>query len=418
MRRLDIRASLILAAALVAQPAHGLALRQASTAPRPPRVAENPPAQGATTTAPPPSPAQAVEPVSHSTQLSSREASAVIELSNGNTVSLTLRDGGVLLNGERLFAYSRGGRLDRQVRALLDRAGSLTAEELVFGIRSLSLSHAPASAQEAWTRVLEALPPVSVTALPEAPEPPEPPALPDIGVAVEGMVAQAVRGVQQQRGFGPERLATDAAGLLGALIALSALGFGAVFFVPQRLETVADTVARSPGRSFLTGLCAQPLILPALATLIIALVLTIVGVLVVPVAIILFALALAAGLVGGYLSVARVVGEIYVKRRGLEGRYTGGWTTYRYLVYGLIGLMAIWVPAALLSWVPVAGMILLMAALVFSWIMVSAGLGAVILSRGGTRATFGSGSAPMLSTGSYWTAPQQATGSASEMRHS
>lgn len=395
MLRLDIWALALTAAAFVAPPVHGLEARQAVAAPAPP--------------------SQAVEPVSHSTQLSSREASATIELSNGNTVSLTLRNGGVFLSGERLFTYSRGGRLDRQVRALLGRAGSLTAEELVFGIRSLSLSHAPASAQQAWTRVLEALPRVSVTALPDAPQEPEFPVVPDVDVVVD--VAPVIAGEiqrDQQRRLAPERLVTDVAGLLSALIALSALGFGAIFFVPQRLEVVADTVARAPARSFLAGLCVQPLILPALVTLLIALVLTVVGILVIPVAIILFALALAAGLAGGYLAVARVVGEIYIKRRGLHGSFTGGWTTYRYLIYGLIGLLAIWVPAVLLNSLPVAGTALLLAAAVFTWIMVSAGLGAVILSRGGTRTTFGSGSTPMLSTGTYWTAPQPS--STSEVR--
>ncbi len=358
---------------------------------------QNAPAQNATTPTPPPGPAQAAEPVSHSAEVSSREASVTFDLSDGSTVSITMRNGGVFLNGERMLAYSRGGPLDGQFRALLARAGSLTTEELVFGVRSLSVTHAPAEAQQGWARVVQALPRVSVTALPEAPLEPEFPVVPDIDVVVD---------VDRQRRLAPERLVTDAAGFLGALLALSALGFGALFFVPQRLEVVADTVARAPARSFLAGLCAQPLILPALVTLLIALVLTVVGILVIPVAIILFALALAAGLVGGYLAVARVVGEIYVRRRGLHGSYTGGWTTYRYLVYGLIGLLAIWVPAVLLNSLPVAGTALLLAAAVFTWIMVSAGLGAVILSRGGTRTTFGSGNAPMLSTGTYWTAPQ------------
>src|SRR3970040_697853 len=91
--------------------------------------------------------------------------------------------------------------------------------------------------------------------------------------------------------FSVSRMATDVAGLFGTLVALASLGFGALFFVPHRLEIVADTVRRSPIRSFFAGLFAQPLLLPALVTLVIGLVLTIVGVLVVPVAIIAFVVA-------------------------------------------------------------------------------------------------------------------------------
>ena len=130
-------------------------------------------------------------------------------------------------------------------------------------------------------------------------------------------------------------------------------------------------------------LFAQPLLLPALVTLTIGLVLTVVGVLVIPVAIIGFVLAVAAAFVGGYLAVARIVGEIYVHRRGQAGQYTSGWATYRYLVYGVVGLLLIWAPAILLRWVPAAGTILMITALVFTWAMATTGFGAVILSKGG-----------------------------------
>jgi len=115
-----------------------------------------------------------------------------------------------------------------------------------------------------------------------------------------------------------------------------------------------------------------------------------------------------AAVVGGYLAVARVVGEIYVKRTGRQDLYTTGWATYRYLLYGLMGLLAIWVPALALQWIPIAGFTLLLAAAVFTWMIATAGLGGVVLSRAGTRTTFGSKPAGQLSAEFSWTAPRSA----------
>jgi hypothetical protein len=219
-------------------------------------------------------------------------------------------------------------------------------------------------------------------------------------------IAREQLGGAPESSFSVARVATDVAGLFGTLVALASLGFGALFFVPNRLEIVADTVRRSPIRSFFAGLFAQPLLLPALVTLVIGLVLTIVGVLVVPVAIIAFVLAVAAALVGGYLAVARVVGEIYARRRVQNGAYTAGWSTFRYLVYGLVGLLMIWAPGVLMRSVPVAGDILLVTALVFTWAMATTGFGATILSKAGGGWKFGAPtSRPEISSEHLWTSP-------------
>jgi len=130
---------------------------------------------------------------------------------------------------------------------------------------------------------------------------------------------------------------------------------------------------------------------------------------VVPVAIVGFVLATIAALLGGYLSVARVVGEIYVKRTGRQDLFTTGWATYRYILYGLIGLLAIWLPALALQWIPVAGVTLMLAAAVFTWMIATAGLGGVVLSRAGTRASNGSKPAGQISAEFSWTTPRATT---------
>lgn len=381
----------------------GTATPASSQAPAPPKA--------------PPAPQAALELVGHSASVSRRSANLVVDLSDGSQVTISLAGGTVSVNDQQVGTYAANSPFESAWRSLLSKAGALSTPELVFALRALSTEAPGLVAPEAMAAITQALPSVNRSALPGPP--------PDVGALVGAhptnldslteaaqQIAQEVARETAQRyrdvpesSFSLTRMATDVAGLFGTLVALASLGFGALFFVPQRLEVVADTVRRSPIRSFFAGLFAQPLLLPALVTLIIGLVLTIVGILVVPVAIVAFVLAVAASLVGGYLAVARVVGEIYVRRQG-NTTYTSGWTTYRYLVYGLIGLLMIWAPVVLLRSIPVAGDILFITALLFTWAMATTGFGATILSKAGGGWKFGAPpSRPEISSEYLWTSP-------------
>ncbi|HXV87175.1 MAG TPA: hypothetical protein VD793_10770, partial [Gemmatimonadales bacterium] len=382
------------------------------------------------------SPAQVSAPgtaVAHTTELSQTEATVRFETSGGETRSVTLRRGGIYLDGDRIAQYQAGAPFERAWRNLIARGAELSTFQMVMAVRALPPVELAGEARGAWNQAVAALPglPPGVTiAVPAIP--PGPPAA-DVAVApgvdpglgdqiaaeIEAAVAQGIAGPRRR----PEaRLAaggvvTDVMGLMGMLVALASLGFGAVFFVPQRLEVVAETVARSPIRAFFAGLFAQPLLLPALVTLVVGLVLTIVGILVVPLAVVAFVLATILATLGGYLAVARVVGELYVRRTGRQDLFTTGWATYRYTVYGLVGLLAIWLPALALQWIPVAGWVLVGAAALFTWIIMTAGLGGVVLSRAGTRGAVANTRASQLSAEFSWTTPRATTG-ISEARRS
>jgi hypothetical protein len=374
--------------------------------------------------------AAAREAVGHTASVSARSADVTFDMSDGSQLKVTLSRGTVFVNGDSVGAYAAGGPFEKSWRAILSKAGDLGTPQLVFALRNLPSATMGPDAKASMTAITAALPSVSLGNLggppPDIAELASAQAKIDslkqsiqgigavIGAAESRRISRELaRGLARQglgevsgSAFGLGRLATDVAGLFGTLVALASLGFGALFFVPQRLEVVAETVRRSPIRAFFAGLFAQPLLLPALVTLIIGLVLTVVGILVVPVAIIAFVLAVAAGLVGGYLAVARVVGEIYVRRRGQQGQYTSGWTSYRYLLYGVIGLLAIWAPAVLLRSIPAAGVILVITALVFTWAMATTGFGAVILSKGGVGTwALRRPAMPELSSEYVWTAP-------------
>ncbi len=171
---------------------------------------------------------------------------------------------------------------------------------------------------------------------------------------------------------------------LGTLVALACIGFGVTFYAPNQLEAVAARVAENPGRSFLAGLFAQPLILPVIAMLVVGLTISLVGIVLVPFAIIALALAVVASAVVGYLAVARNVGGRYLRQKSANHGTAVNIAPYRALVCGLVFMLGVWLPAVLLSWVPVAGTAVLVTAVVFTWMMATAGFGAVITTRAGT----------------------------------
>jgi hypothetical protein len=209
---------------------------------------------------------------------------------------------------------------------------------------------------------------------------PAPPQRPDVGIAVVEPIAQGSSFVGE--------LAVGAVTLLAHFIALSFMGLGFLFFVPRQLETVADTVWHSFWRSFLAGLFAQPLILPVFGAMVVGLALTVVGLLLVPFAIVGFAMAVVLAAIGGFVAVARTVGEIYLRRKMARGESVDTWGSYRYILYGLLGLLAVWLPVVLLGWIPVAGTVLTVSAGLITWILATAGFGATIISRAGMRGTF------------------------------
>lgn len=361
--------------------------------------------------------------VAHTVDISSRQATLGLELSDGNGVRISLARGVLRINGREAGRYSAGGPLEDSWRALLDEAAGLSTDGLRTRMASWKvdgLAAADAQIKRQIDQAVRTLPKADLTRVGEPSEPDQPaPDLSGLGDRIRADVAASVAAAQsaQRRArdgrisdlsanrssLGISTVSNNLAGLAGMFVALACIAFGLVSFAPRQLEAVTDTLQRSFIRSFFAGLFAQPLLLPVLGMMTVGLVLTIVGIIVVPVAIIAVVLAVAAGLVGGYVALARAFGEILLKRRGVEGGFAAGTTPYKASVVGLVGLLAIWAPFALLSWVPGLNWILLWCAIVFTWIMATAGFGATILSRGGLRHSFVRPDLPGFSGESSWT---------------
>ncbi|HSG09561.1 MAG TPA: hypothetical protein VLA36_14465 [Longimicrobiales bacterium] len=181
------------------------------------------------------------------------------------------------------------------------------------------------------------------------------------------------------------------AGLLENIIAvviLGLVGMGIVAFAPENLEAVAETARRTPGRAAMVGLAGSFLLIPVWILGAVALAVSIVGIPVMIAWLPLFPLAALAAALLGYVSVARNTGE-WLADSGY--RYTD-WIRKSNPVYtvvgGLVGLMAAFMLANLLSIVPFFGFfrgLLNFVGVMLTIVAIQIGFGAVLLTRAGRR---------------------------------
>ncbi len=199
-----------------------------------------------------------------------------------------------------------------------------------------------------------------------------------------------------------------AAGVAGVFLSLAVLGFGIVLFARPNLEIVSDTISHSFGRSFIVGLLGQILVLPTFGMIVVGLVLSVAGILLLPFAVIVYALLVILASVGGYLAIAHAMGETYIRRRMAAGLTVASPNSYRYLLVGLVGLFALWAAWVIFGWVPFAGDVIKGIAMLVTWLLGTAGFGAALLSRAGLREGFaGRILPPEAMTDEYlWATPQ------------
>jgi hypothetical protein len=159
------------------------------------------------------------------------------------------------------------------------------------------------------------------------------------------------------------------------------IGIGVMVFGGKTLDVVGETIDQQFGKSFLVGVGATLGFIPALAILVIALALTILGVLLVPFAIVAFILAVFGLVTLGLLAAMRITGRSLSGRSGLTERGTA----LRSLVMGVALFLGLWLVAAALTPWPAAEAVARVIAFALTWAAATVGLGATIISRGGAR---------------------------------
>jgi hypothetical protein len=183
--------------------------------------------------------------------------------------------------------------------------------------------------------------------------------------------------------------------VLGWFAVLAIIGLGVLIFAEPNMDGVVEAMEESFSRAFWFGLLGEIMALPVLALLVVGLVLTLLGILLVPFAVVAYCIALAGLLALGFLAVARLTGSFW-SRRDIGSTATPRSANLRALFIGLVLYMGLWMLAAIFTWQPMAGAILRGVALAVSWVAVTVGLGAAMLSRAGTRrlATRSRGASP------------------------
>jgi hypothetical protein len=200
---------------------------------------------------------------------------------------------------------------------------------------------------------------------------------------------------------------------MGSLVVMVLLGFAAMVFAEERLRIVAAAIETRFSRSLFAGILTEVSFIPALVLAVVLLAITIVGIILLPVAIpgMFVIAALLAAL--GFLAVSRVAGQALTRRaatvsvRGAE---------LRSMLAGLFFFFGLWLVAALLSWVPVLGSLLHALAFVVTWAAATVGLGAAVITRGGSRPTTAAVAAVPEGSELGWQTPTPISGIAAARR--
>lgn len=196
-----------------------------------------------------------------------------------------------------------------------------------------------------------------------------------------------------------------AGGWLGVLFVV---GIGVLVFASKNLGAVSDALEREFGRALLAGVAAQLAFVPVLALLLLGLALTLLGILLIPFAVVAYVLA-AAGLVTlGYLAIANITGRTVFGPAPDDERARRA-AALKGVLAGLVVLMSPWFVAAALAWSPTGGSIARAVAIAVTWVACSAGLGAALISRGGARRVSAPGTRRAMASAS-WQTPTPVSG--------
>jgi hypothetical protein len=198
------------------------------------------------------------------------------------------------------------------------------------------------------------------------------------------------------------------AGTFGVLLIIAV---GVLLFAGPNLDEVVATLERRFGRAFWVGLLGQLLIMPVLVVLVVALALSLIGILLIPFAIVAYVIAVAGLCTLGFLAVARLVGgALWHSARDTTQRSR----TLAALAVGLAVFFALWMIAGALTWAPLAATVVRAAALAATWAALTLGLGSAILSRAGTHRRIPAGTRPVELAS--WQTPTPLTGVAAARR--
>ena len=190
----------------------------------------------------------------------------------------------------------------------------------------------------------------------------------------------------------PAQRTADALRLVcGSFVILFVIAVGVVLFAGPNLNEVVLTLETRFAHAFWIGLLGQIATLPVLAVLLVALTLSLIGILLIPFAVVAYAIAVAGLVTLGFIATARLVGgAIYA-----NGKMTPTSRAMMAILIGIAVFFVLWLLAAALSWAPLAASVIRAAALAATWVAMTLGLGAALISRAGTHRKVAQGVRPV-----------------------
>ncbi len=200
---------------------------------------------------------------------------------------------------------------------------------------------------------------------------------------------------------------------LGWLVVLLLVGIGTLVFADRYLDGVVRELERSVPRAFLIGLAGELALAPALLLICVGLALTLLGILVIPFAVVAFVLAAAGLLTLGYLGVASMAGSALMRD---GARHSARGAALRSLLVGIVALMAFWIVAGLVGNTGLLLMVTRGLAVAITWVAATAGFGAALASRGGALKRRQSPRTPAGGTDAAWQTPTPVRGVAAAKR--
>jgi hypothetical protein len=355
--------------------------------------------------------AAVIDAVSSEFSISRESALLRLELADGRTLEAAIRDGAAFVDGRRIGDAPRGGPLDRAWRELLNQTIEVSSSEVP---RLLAAWSGPGTVGTAMSTALRAAVQTGADAATGGSSIVVPPGTTSDTVErlmariseLERATQQAERRAERARAaertrpaarggsYGPlHYISQGIAGIFSLIITyavLFAIAFVTIMFGGRKyIEGVGDTARNATGRSMLVGLAACFLVIPAFILGIIALVISIVGIPGLLVWVPGYPVAVVLALMLGYLGVAHAAGESLAERRFYANDWFQRGNSYYFLLSGLGLLIAFFLASQVVymagPWLRAVGGIMLFLGFAVTFFALCTGLGAVLLSRGGTR---------------------------------
>lgn len=194
---------------------------------------------------------------------------------------------------------------------------------------------------------------------------------------------------------------------------LVAMALAVSFFARGHLETIGSTIRTDFSRAFLFGLLGEIAIVPLFLLSVVALAITIVGILLIPFAAVASALGVMGALALGFLAMSLLAGDAILRGDTAAGEAR---PVVSHLITGLSLFLVLWLLGSASAYTGIIGSVLRLLAVLSTWIAATVGLGAVIITRGGSRAKVSTPVPPPPAEEYAWQTPTPVSGVAAARR--